>query len=496
MRKSVVALILITLVFTAALALADRPLYQMQIKVSDRYQRTDIANTGVDFLSVEDDYSIVMGTEESYRAITDLGYEVSLIGATTEFPIADSEYHDFPEMMAEIQQAAADHPDICKMEFVGTSIEGRPIWGVKISDNVDLNEDEPGVFLVALHHAREHISPEVVLGILAKLTDEYNTELEVKSLVDQTQIWIVPMLNPDGGEYDIQGGSYHSWRKNRRNNGGSYGVDLNRNYSKYWGGSGSSGDPNSETYRGTAAFSEPETTAVKAFFESHDISITITYHSYGYLVLYPNNGSYDPIPDSDDRQVHELLAEGMADIMGYTDQPGNELYLSAGEMCDWAYHVHGAFAFTIELPTSTFYPGDELLPEVIAENKEAAMFVMKYAGDPYEIIHNRPLAISPSSTTIEVGESKQFTASGGTSPYTWASTNTTVATINANGLLLGIAEGTCKVVLRDSVGAEVTSGTISVEEPGGICSLAPVGNVSMLTLLVVLFGMALMRKRQ
>ena len=171
------------------------------------------------------------------------------------FPPADSNYHDYAEMVAELEQAAFDHPAIFSLFSVGLSYQGRTIWAGKISDNVGTDENEPEVLLTHHQHAREHLTVEMALYTLRMLTDEYGTDPQITSLVDGREIWLVFDVNPDGGEYDIATGTYASWRKNRQPNSGTsaVGTDLNRNWGYRWGCcGGSSGTPSSETYRGAA----------------------------------------------------------------------------------------------------------------------------------------------------------------------------------------------------------------------------------------------------
>ena len=145
-------------------------------------------------------------------------------------------------------------------------MQGRDIWALRLCADAkgDAQSKLPGAFFVGEHHAREHLSNEVPLALAGKLVDGRN-DPEIKGLLATRDIVIIPTLNADGAEYDVEGDKYHMHRKNMRDNGdGSFGVDLNRNYGFGWGGGGASTDPNDETYRGASAFSEPETQAVKA----------------------------------------------------------------------------------------------------------------------------------------------------------------------------------------------------------------------------------------
>ena len=161
--------------------------------------------------------------------------------ATPDFPPSMSGYHNYPEMVAEIQQAEADFPDIVHVFSIGKSYQGRDIWAAKISDNVAQDEDEPEVLIDALHHAREHLTTEQALATLRWLTQDYGTDDTVTRLVNTREIYLIFALNPDGMQYDLTGNPFRAWRKNRQPNPGpSVGTDLNRNYGYRFGCCGGS----------------------------------------------------------------------------------------------------------------------------------------------------------------------------------------------------------------------------------------------------------------
>src|SRR4029450_12491777 len=157
--------------------------------------------------------------------------------AAADFPPRDSLYHNFAEMVADIKKVEAAKPMIVDVFSIGRSYQNRNIWAAKISDNVATDENEPEVLFDALHHAREHLTVEQALAVLRWLSDGYTTDSTVKRLVDTREIFIVFMVNPDGGEYDLPGSPYRGWRKNRQPNAGSsfVGTDLNRNYEYHFG---------------------------------------------------------------------------------------------------------------------------------------------------------------------------------------------------------------------------------------------------------------------
>ena len=134
-----------------------------------------------------------------------------------DFPPADSAYHNYAEMVAAIEQTAAAYPDIVRVSTVGYSLEGRAILAVKISDEPAVDDPaEPAVLFMSLHHAREHLTVEMALEIIRLFTEGYGHDPALTNLVNTREIWVLPNINPDGGEYDVATGVYQYWRKNRR----------------------------------------------------------------------------------------------------------------------------------------------------------------------------------------------------------------------------------------------------------------------------------------
>ncbi len=198
-------IVVITLVCLAVLALPaaampdsddvdETPVYVVR-NVFDVETRSAIAATGALILEVGHNYILVEATPEEAKAIAELGLDISQptpaeVGILA-FPPADSAYHDYAEMVAEIQQAAADHPAIFSLFSLGTSYEGRTIWAGKVSDNVGVDEAEPEILFTHHQHAREHLTVEMALYTLKMLTDEYGVDSQVTGLVDSREIWLV-----------------------------------------------------------------------------------------------------------------------------------------------------------------------------------------------------------------------------------------------------------------------------------------------------------------
>jgi len=262
----------------------------------------------------------------------------------------------FDEAVAHMDNMKTLFPDlITAKESIGQSIEERDLWMVKISDNPDVNEDEPEVLYTSLHHAREPAGLMTNLFYMYYLLENYDTDPMIQTLVDNTEMYFVLVVNPDGYTYNQStnpnGGGM--WRKNRRNNGGSFGVDPNRNYGYMWGldNNGSSPDPNDETYRGTEAFSEPEVAAMRDLCENHEFIYALNYHCYSNLLLYPWGWTEEPCEDDATFFAHSVL---MTADNNYTFGAGSTtIYPTNGGSDDWMYGEQTTkdkiFAYTPEL---------------------------------------------------------------------------------------------------------------------------------------------------
>jgi hypothetical protein len=295
-----------------------------------------------------------------------LGYRVEVLNpdyeAYLQELLRDSKqtfgpYYTFSEAVTELNNIHSLYPAITSApESIGTSHEGRIIWALKVSSSPNANNGKPGVLYNGVHHAREPITCSICLGMAKHLCQNYGTDSLATWLVDNRQIWIIPVLNPDGYVYNETDPS-GSWRKNRRNNGGSYGVDPNRNYIYMWGydNLGSSPDPADETYRGPSAGSEPEIQAIMGLaVREGTFRMDLNYHSYGDLWMFPWGYATSPTPDSG--LFWDLAREAVA-YNGY--EPGQSSvinYYTNGDAKDWFYGEQGlkpkCFNFTVEVGSS------------------------------------------------------------------------------------------------------------------------------------------------
>ncbi len=253
-------------------------------------------------------------------------------------------FYTWAEVIAELDSMQLMYPNlITQKEIIGYSVQNRPIYMVKISDNPGVNEPEPQILYTALHHAREPEGMMQMIYYMYYLLENYGTDPEVTYLVDNREMYFIPVVNPDGYEYNRQtnpnGGGM--WRKNRRDNGGgSFGVDLNRNYGpyEYWNApnGGSSTDPWSDTYRGTAPFSESETATIRDFLATKDLSNALNYHTYSNLLIYPYGALEHETPDS---LIFREFASDMTQYNGYTYGTDQQTvgYSTRGNSDDYFY---------------------------------------------------------------------------------------------------------------------------------------------------------------
>ena len=273
------------------------------------------------------------------------------------------------------------------------SIGGNGIKWVKISDNPTISsEEEPQILYTAIHHAREPNSLSQLVFYMWYLLENYELDNEIKSIVDNTELFFIPVVNPDGYLYnektDPNGGGF--WRKNRKN---GHGVDNNRNYEYYingnsndgvWGGEGASNNTSSSSYHGTGPFSEIENQAIKWFCEQHNFVMAFNYHSYGDLLLYPYGYTSDaPTPEN---EVFEIISEELVSRNGFNNILSSGLYPAAGDSDDYMYGTIGThnkiYAMTPEIG-SEFWPPSSQIEEIAKSmmylNTTSAKMVNNYA---------------------------------------------------------------------------------------------------------------------
>ncbi|MFH1194868.1 MAG: M14 family zinc carboxypeptidase [bacterium] len=295
------------------------------------------------------------------------------------------------EVYNELDNMRTQYPNLITAKFpVGTTFENRSMYVAKISDNPDIDENEPKVFYNSLIHCREPQGMMTLMYYMFYLLENYGVDPAVTYLVDNREIYFMPIINVDGYEYNRtsnpNGGGM--WRKNRRGSGANvWGIDLNRNFGYQWGydNNGSSPYQSDETYRGTAAFSEPETQVVRDFCISKNFNVVMNYHTYSNLLLGPWGYITQESADS------LLYREYMQDVTswnGYTwGVPGAILYEVNGGADDWMYGEQTlkqkAFAMTLEVGGSSdgFWPDQDRIFPLAEENLNPNLYLTWIAGD-------------------------------------------------------------------------------------------------------------------
>jgi carboxypeptidase T len=327
---------------------------------------------GLDVWEVKPDHVILRTDDAQAERLRLMGYTVEQLELTDTYlstfatAAAIAGYHSAASLEQDMRQLANSQPEIVELREIGRSIENRPIWALRIGER---RGSIRKVCFLGCHHAREWLAVEVPYR-LAEYLVQHASQNPVRQWLSQGEIWVAPMVNPDGHEFTRT--ENRLWRKNRRRNpNGSVGVDPNRNYGYMWGTlniNTSSHVPSDDTYVGPHAFSEPETRAIRDLIARELFRGIITYHSYSQLILYPWGYTSRPVINPVDRDNILTLAERMQklirDVHGttYTAQQSSQLYPTAGDTTDWTYGEYQIPSFTIELRPRTQAEGGFILP--------------------------------------------------------------------------------------------------------------------------------------
>jgi hypothetical protein len=425
----------------------------------------------------QDYVEVVLHTADDVAALAgaDLGYDVRIpdlvareaennqanaayAAATVSSPLPSGRdsYRTLDDYNADMAALASAHPDLVKtFSLPHPSLDGKPINGIEIGQHVTGAEGGLPVFLMlGVHHAREWPSGEHAMEFAVDLVKNYGTDRRITDLVNRSRIVVVPVLNVDGfdksrtdgelidlreadngGTATILGTPGNAYmRKNCRlidgqdtpdgtcalaaTSPGGYGVgvDLNRNYGGFWGGPGASDVFADPTYRGAAAFSEPETQNIRELISGRQVTTLITNHTFSNLVLRPNGAAPDLVPSSQgiplgdpfDEAALKALGDEMAAQNGYTSQHAWELYDTTGSVEDWSYNATGGFGYTFEIGPDEFHPP---FPKVVDEylgagqyagkgNREAFLIALENAVDP--TTHSVLTGKAPAGSTLRL----------------------------------------------------------------------------------------------
>jgi hypothetical protein len=329
--------------------------------------------------------------------------------ASSDLPSGNTSYRRLFDYSEDMKRLAREHPDLVRSITLNhETYEGRPVEGIEIATNPNARDGRPVFLQMGVHHAREWPSGEHAMEWAYELILGYRGgDARVRNLVTNTRTIIVPIVNPDGfnasreagelfgngsghatdvdGSGDISDAEFilaasthpnEYRRKNCRFPEGpaagncagvdtgvvGHGVDPNRNYGAFWGGGGSSGDFFTQTYRGPAPFSEPETQSVRELISTRQVTTLITNHTFSNLVLRPPGIAAQGT--TVDEPIYKALGDSMAAENGYTSQYGYQLYDTDGTTEDWSYNATGGLGFTFEIGDLGFHPPFE---ETVAE---------------------------------------------------------------------------------------------------------------------------------
>lgn len=371
----------------------------VEVHLPDQHARMSLFSSHFDVIHIEGESAEVVAWPGDLEHLTSLGLTYTVIHENLEAfyrsrlnPELDDMggYPTWSEIRDWYNEMVSLYPTLVStVDTIGFSLENRPLWAFKITDNPAQDEDEPEVFLNAAIHAREVITPLVLMNFAEYLCENYDTDPTIADLVDSRETWILPVVNPDGYVYNEElnpdGGGM--WRKNKREYlDVLYGVDLNRNWSFQWGFDdyGSSASPDAPTYRGTEPGSEPEIAAMMDFINSREFKLIINYHSCGNLIGYPYGYSLDVAPN--DIAVYEILADSLNLSLNWlAGRPEEILYRINGDACDWQEGgcEYNTFGFLFEVGTygQGFWPPVDDIAPLCSTQVNPLLTVLRLAGE-------------------------------------------------------------------------------------------------------------------
>ena len=323
------------------------------------------------------------------------------------------DYDSANGIRAYLYNVARRNPQLAKLVVLGHTGQGREIIGLKLTQGARGQADgtRPAALYSSTQHAREWISTEVNRRLLQYYVSRWRAnDKPIRDLLRENELWFVLVANPDGYQYTFQSEDTRLWRKNLRDNNGNGttevgdGVDPNRNYPEHWNydEEGSSSVGSSDTYRGPAEASEPETQAMMSLYDRVDFAFHVNWHSAGQWLLYPE-GWQIGTPTADDPIYFAL--SGNLDNPAIEDfHPGlssDVLYVTNGETTDFAHTQRGTLAWTPELsegcPGCGFvFPDDPaLVQEEFKRNLPFALDVAKSAADPDDPVSHLGIETKP-----------------------------------------------------------------------------------------------------
>lgn len=323
----------------------------VNIKYTRPSELNKLINQHLDIISVKDSEVIAYVNTAELNKLYTLGFNPKILFENLQemdYFIYGSEifqFHTYAQLTQELQNIADTYPEIAKLYDLGHSIQGRVIWGLKITDNPTIEENEPEVRICGCHHGNEYMSVELPLLMAWHLVQNYSSNPYIKNLVDNREIWIIPMVNPDGRE---MGTRYNA-----------NGVDLNRDYGYLWGGEGGSPAP----------FSQPETQIIRQHALENNFVLSLSYHCSGDIVNYIWNYKGELVVDN---AAVVLLSQQYGSHNSYWVVEGYDWYQTRGDTNDFSYGCRGDIDWTIEVQSSN-------IPQAWNLNRDAMLEIIDAA---------------------------------------------------------------------------------------------------------------------
>lgn len=305
-------------------------------------------------------------------------------------------YFTYQEILDKVASWKKSYPALVHETSIGKTVEGRDIVAVRISDNAAKDEDEPELLLMAGIHPREQPPQVCLIRLVDEMLAAYGKDARITKLIDEREIWVIPCFNADGKVYDFKNGKDKGldWRKNRhKNENGTHGVDLNRNFGIRWGGSTDldtkptlSSNPKSNYYEGGAPMSEPEVKALAKFFEDRPLRAFIDMHSPYKTIFFPE---YLSKPEAERfskiaRGMQELQKDKYKITVPTRDKDTSERRGGdSGVTYAYAYYTRGAYGFNLEIYADPgHYPPMEQIEKEYADNfKEPLLYFIEATGN-------------------------------------------------------------------------------------------------------------------
>jgi hypothetical protein len=350
LKRIIITLLLVICIGVSAI---KEPLKLVEIKIPHHNEVYKLNMLHLTIIDAGSDYAKALATDNDIAILTNAGYEIKVLledyQAHKDSLFQRGFYHTYLQVYSVLDSFAIDYLDICRLDTIGFSIQGRAIWAMRVTDNPDIEEPEPEIRLIGNMHGDEHIGTEVTLYFLRYLLANYATNPQVQYLIENNEIWIIPTANPDGKAANT--------RRNANN------VDLNRDYGYFWDAWGGSPGPSSQI----------ENQVMMQHLIENNISLEYNYHSIAQYVNYP--WDYHPADPPDSHHIIEL-SEIYADSANLTAINGYDWYQVTGCLQDYTIGTGGALAWTIE----TLEPSSSsAIDQICYDNRDALMDICRRA---------------------------------------------------------------------------------------------------------------------